>query len=301
MKRICNIIVFVLFSFLGCIGTETYPSGTGCFSYAMPSGEVADTLKVFYHIPAGYDRASMPVVIGFHGNDRDCSYWIETWKEYADKQGFMFFIPWFTHESFPTRRYQEVGVKDSIGNLIAPRYRTSALVDSLVCHILKTSGTGEEQATIYGHSAGGQFVHRFMLVNDSPYVKKAIIGNPGWFTFPSADEDYSYGIKDLPEIDSLRLRNMLRKNIVLQLAEGDTLRESFLRKTPEADRQGRNRLERGNKYFDALESLADKNHWEFNWRKVYVPNVGHDAVAMSRHAAENLLDDTVGISGRKTD
>jgi len=73
----------------------------------MASGEIGDTVKVFYYIPAGYERASMPVVVGFHGNDRDCSYWIETWKEYADKKGFMFFIPWFTHESFPTRRYPE--------------------------------------------------------------------------------------------------------------------------------------------------------------------------------------------------
>lgn len=269
--------------------TGNYPSGEGAFNYNMASGEIGDTVKVFYYIPAGYERASMPVVVGFHGNDRDCSYWIETWKEYADKKGFMFFIPWFTHESFPIRRYQEVGVKDEKGNIQPAKYRTSALVDSLLCHILQTSGTRENEVTIYGHSAGGQFVHRFMLLNNSPFVKKAIIGNPGWFTFLSENENYSYGIKDLPEIDNGRLRNMLGKNIILQLAEGDTLRESFLRKTPEADRQGLNRLERGNKYFETLKSIAEKNGWDFNWRRVYVPDVGHDAVAMSRHAAANLL------------
>ena len=299
MKRICHIIFFALFSSFVCNGAETFSSGTGHFSYNMPSGEITDTLKVFYHIPAGYDRKSMPVVIGFHGNDRDCSYWVETWKEYADKNGFMFFIPWFTHESFPTRRYQETGVKDTEGNILPLKSRTSALVDSLICHILKNSGSNERKVTIFGHSAGGQFVHRFMLLNNSPYVKKAIIGNPGWFTFPSMEEEYSYGIKDLSEIDDNRLRDMLSRNIILQLAEGDTIRESFLRKTPEADRQGRNRLERGNKYFETLKSIADKKHWDFNWRKVYVPNVGHDAVAMSRYAAENLLTDSVSISGIK--
>ncbi len=295
MKQIGYIVVFLLFPLFRCLGAEMYPSGTGSFFYNMPSGEITDTLKVFYHIPEGYERASMPVVIGFHGNDRDCSYWIETWREYADKKGFMFFIPWFTHSNFPTRRYQEVGVKDDNGNILPLRQRTSALVDSLICHILKNSGTRERKATIYGHSAGGQFVHRFMLLNNSPYVKKAIIGNPGWFTFPSTDEDYSYGIKDLRETDNNSLRNMLGKNIVLQLAEGDTIRESFLRKTPEADRQGRNRLERGNKYFETLNALAEKNGWDFNWRRVYVPDVGHDAVAMSRHAAEYILNDTVSV------
>lgn len=299
MRRTGYIAFFIILSVLGCLGREIYPSGEGSLRYYMPSGEIEDTVTVFYYIPDSYERESMPVVVGFHGNDRDCSYWIDTWKEYADKKGFMFFIPWFTHDGFPTRRYQEVGVKDERGDILPARCRTSALVDSMLCHILLTSGTGESKATIYGHSAGGQFVHRFMLLNDSPFVRKAIIGNPGWFTFPDMNENYSYGIKDLPEVDARRLGNILGKNIILQLAEGDTLRESFLRKTPEADRQGRNRLERGNKYFDTLKSIADRNHWAFNWRRVYVPHVGHDAVAMSRHAAEYLLSDSASIYGIK--
>lgn len=285
MKRIVMILGCMALTCIGCLGVGKCPAGTGHFRYSMPSKEVADTIDVFYHIPGNRNRAEMAVVVGFHGNDRDCSYWIETWKEYANKEGFMFFIPWFKHDDFPTRRYQEVGIKDKNGNIMPEKHRTSALVDSLINHILEISGTKDYGATIYGHSAGGQFVHRYMLLNDSPFVKKAIIGNPGWFTFSTAEENYPYGIKDLPEIDSERLRTMLAKDIILQLAEGDTLRESYLRKTPEADRQGLNRMERGNNYFDAIRALATKNNWPFNWRKVYVPDVGHDAVAMSRHAA----------------
>ncbi|MBD5355710.1 MAG: hypothetical protein HDR88_01730 [Bacteroides sp.] len=284
-------ILLIVWSSLGCLGTEKLVDGSGSFLYTMPSREITDTIQVFYHIPANRDRSTMPVIIGFHGNDRNCDYWIDTWKEYADKDGFMFFIPWFTHESFPTRRYQEVGMKDDGGNILPPKYRTTALVDSLINNILVNSGTQDTAATIYGHSAGGQFVHRFMLLNDSPFVKKAIIGNPGWFTFPTKDEDYSYGIKDIDEIQADQLRKMVGKNIILQLAEGDTLRESFLRKTYQADLQGLNRLERGNNFFETLKSMAEKNNWDFNWQRVYVPNVGHDAVEMSRHAAEYLIDD----------
>lgn len=291
----------VILSVLKCPGREIYPPGEGWFEYHMPSGEIGDTVKVFYHIPDKYERTAMPVIVGFHGNDRDCSYWIETWREYADKNGFMFFIPWFSHEHFPTNRYQEVGVKDEKGDLVPAKQRTSAYVDSLLCHILRFSGTGENKVTLYGHSAGGQFVHRFMMMNKSPFVKKAIIGNPGWFTFPDLGENYSYGIKDLPEVDNSRLRDMLGKNIILQLAEGDTIRESYLRKTTEADRQGRNRLERGNKYFETLQTIANKHQWDFNWRKEYVPDVGHDAVAMSRHAAEHLIVDSVSVYGIKAD
>lgn len=301
MKRLWQVAIFIAVMVSTCYGSVSLPSGAGNFKYAVPDGETADTLQVFYYIPDGYSRSAMPVVVGFHGNDRDCSYWIDTWKEYADKKGFMFFIPWFTHENFPTRRYQELGVKDEDGNFLPAKQRTSAVVDSLLRHILELSETGENKLTIYGHSAGGQFVHRFMLLNNSPYVKKAIIGNPGWFTFPTSDENYSYGIKDLEWVDDKRIRDMSGGNIILQLAEGDTLRESYLRKTPEAERQGRNRLERGEKFFKTLKTIADRKNMDFNWRKVYVPDIGHDAVGMSRHAAEHLLSDSVSICGIKAD
>ena len=292
MKKCQFILIFILSLCLNTIHADIFPEGEGKFSFTYSGeGEREDTIQVFYYIPSGYDRASMPLVMGFHGNDRDCSYWVQTWKEYAYKKGFMFFIPWFTHKDFPTRRYQELGVKDKNGKILPLSMRTSTLADSLMSHVLKHSGSEDSKLTIYGHSAGGQFVHRFMLVNDSPYVKKAIIGNPGWFTFPDFEQNYSYGIKDLPEIGYDRLRNMLARDIVLQLAEGDTIRESFLRKTPKADSQGLNRLERGNNFFKSLEKLAKDYGWDFNWRKVYVPEVGHDAVKMSRHAAEYLLDD----------
>lgn len=295
MKNIVCLTIYIFLSTLSVFGAERYSAGEGHFDYRFTAGLTTDTLPVFYYIPDKFDREMMPVVIGFHGNDRNCSYWIETWKEYADKQGFMFFIPWFRHDDFPTRRYQEVGIKDAGGSILAPEFRTPALVDSLICHILRYSGTKQRKVTIYGHSAGGQFVHRFMLLNNSPYVKKAIIGNPGWFTFPDTGKNYSYGIGDLKEFDQTQLRDMLAKNVILQLAEGDTIRESFLRKTPEADSQGLNRLERGNNFFDCLKTIAEKNSWDFNWRRVYVPGVGHDAVAMSRHAAQNLLNDSVSI------
>lgn len=293
MGKITLIITILLASWLGVTALDHLPAGTHSFRYTMPSGAFSDTLEVFYHIPEIPDRSRMPVVFGFHGNDRDCSYWVETWKEYADKKGFMFFIPWFTHEKFPTRRYQELGVKDADGNILPAKFRTSALVDSIICDVLRRAGSHEDKVTVYGHSAGAQFVHRFMMLHDSPFVGKAIIGNPGWFTFPSVDENYSYGIKDLEAKETIPLREMLRKDIILQLAEGDTIRESYLRKTPEADRQGLNRLERGNRFFETLDSIAKAKGYEFNWKRVYVAGVGHDAVAMSRHAAQKLLSDSI--------
>lgn len=271
------------------------PSGEGNFNFYFNNESTTDTVKVFYYIPTDHDRKEMQVVVGFHGNDRNCSYWIDTWKEYASEKGFMFFIPWFTNKDFPTWRYQEAGVKNDRNQKIPVEFRTTSLVDSLLAEILETSGTDDTKVTLYGHSAGGQFLHRFLMLDDTPLVKKTIIGNPGWYTFPTLEEEYSYGIRNLEEVDEKRLKTMLGKNVILQLGLGDTVRESFLRKTPEADRQGLNRLERGDNFFESLLKKSEELHTDFNWRKVYVDDIGHDAVAMSRHAAQNLLSDSVLI------
>lgn len=295
IKKLLGIVSLFSLVHIAVSYGEKLPVGEGSFYFPFPNVQTNDSIKVFYYIPEEFESQSMPVVVGFHGNDRDCSYWIDTWKEYASEKGFMFFIPWFTKEDFPTWRYQEAGIKNDKDEILSKQYQTSVLVDSLLSNILKISGTKDSKVTIYGHSAGGQFVHRFMLLNDSPYVKKAIIGNPGWFTFPDNSLNYSYGIKDLIGVDENRMKSMLGKNIILQLGLGDTIRESFLRKTPEADSQGLNRLERGNNFYEALSNKARELNTDFNWRKVYVPEVGHDAVAMSRHAALNLLSDSILI------
>jgi hypothetical protein len=50
---------------------------------------------------------------------------------------------------------------------------------------------------MYGHSAGAQFVHRYLQFYDSPKVKKAVAANAGWYTFPNEAINYPYGIKSL--------------------------------------------------------------------------------------------------------
>ena len=65
----------------------------------------------------------------------------------------------------------------------APEKITPVLVDKLFEYVRQFTGSMRKGYMIYGHSAGGQFVQRFMLFHDSPYVEKAIISSPGWYTF----------------------------------------------------------------------------------------------------------------------
>ena len=102
----------------------------------------------------------------------------------------------FPSDTYPVREYQEVGIRDKDGQLKKPADRTVQLPDRIFEFIKSHSAIQAARYDMIGHSAGGQFIHRFLLFHDSPYVDRAVVGAPGWFTFPDPSQPYPYGLKD---------------------------------------------------------------------------------------------------------
>ncbi len=61
-----------------------------------------------------------------------------------------------------------------------------------------------------------------------------------------------------------------------------------VRRTPEADRQGTQRLQRGKYFFREAGEAAEALGVDFEWARVIVPGVGHDYERMSQAAADYL-------------
>lgn len=252
-------------------------------------------VSIFYYIPSSGDIKRMPVLLVMHGADRNAAALLEYWKAPAEVNGFMVFIPELTARDYPLRDYQEVGIWDKDSVLKAPALRTPGLIDRLFEYIVAHSESAATGYTLYGHSAGGQFVQRFMLFHDSPYVKKAVISSPGWYTFPDTTLNYPYGVKNLPFVDRECIRKYLAKPIILQLGVGDTVRESYLRKTPEAEAQGANRYERGMAFYKKLVRTSATEGWPLKWTKIETSGIGHHSGLMGQAAVPYLFgSDTVG-------
>lgn len=265
--------------------------GTGSFTFRT-DGPFADRpIEVHYHIPSGGDLRQMPILFVFEGADRGYDYLLRAWREEAEQRQFILFLPHFDQKAYPLSDYQEVGVMNATHTEAHPQERlTPTLIDSLFLQVRRTLQSRRKGYRIYGHSAGGQFVQRFMLFHETPYVEKAIIGSPGWYTFPDPEQCFPYGVANIPYITPERIRDYLAKPIVLQLAPGDSIREWYLRKTPEADRQGRNRYERGRTFWDYLHRIAAAKGWPCRWEKAEVPGVGHNSIEMGRQAAPLLTE-----------
>ena len=298
MKKLIIFYIGFLCICLSAIAKQTLerPRGEHFFTYSQYPPFADRPVDVHYYIPSQGDIKQMPIVFVFEGGDRGYRYLLDGWKEEAERKGFMLFIPHFDLKSYPLADYQEVGVMNAAHTVAnAPEKITPVLVDKLFEYVRQFTGSMRKGYMIYGHSAGGQFVQRFMLFHDSPYVEKAIISSPGWYTFPDLAQTYPYGTAGIPYISSEQIKKYLSKPIILQLALGDTIRESFLRKTLEAERQGRNRMERGRSFWLYIHQLAASRGWECHWRKIEECGIGHEAVPMGKQAVPLLTTDSLRV------
>lgn len=113
---------------------------------------------------------------------------------------------------------------------------------------------------IWGHSAGGQFVHRMLLFNPDAPVRFAIAANPGWYTTPDLEVSFPYGLShSLLSFASADVLSFTRHRLVIMRGTEDTQRTGSLRQTPEADAQGLNRYERAGYMFSRGEALDPNN------------------------------------------
>lgn len=244
-------------------------------------------IDVYYYIPPG-DPAKMDFQVILHGMDRNAYEYLIPWASKAREYGIVTVAPEFKEEYFNSEQYNEGNLIGNSGSLNPPDKTTFWLIDRIFEFVLEELKLTQTSYNIYGHSAGGQFVHRFMMFHGSPYVKKAVAANPGWYTSPDAAINYPYGVRPyITDINSFRA-NYYAKELIILLGTADTLRTSSLRTTPEADAQGLNRFERGNNFFTANQQWAVAGGHQFRWQCHHVPDVGHNHTLMSPAAADHL-------------
>ena len=290
-----RLTLFLLWSLLVfSVSARIEGPGEGVFTYDDYAPYADKPIDVHYFIPSDGDAATMPILFVMQGADRGWTYLMKTWKQDAQKYRFIVVIPVFTKELYPVEEYQEMGVYSEGGTLNAPERTAAILIDKMFERFRDEISGRQEHYSFYGHSAGGQFVHRALLLHDSPYVERSVVGSPGWYTFPDNREmRYPYGVTDLPYINEDDLRRFVTSDAWVQVSDGDTLRESFLRKTPEAELQGRNREERGKSFYasicKAAEDLGVKNGWKF----VEEHNIAHHSSGMGKRAVKYLFPDLV--------
>lgn len=267
--------------------------GKGSFVYEGYAPLKNRPLNVWFYNPADHpgETAGMPVMILMHGNSRAAESYRDAMIPYAYEYGFLLIVPEFSKEYFPTSKdYHQGGVLTDGGEPVDEEDWAFSLIEPLFDHIKQDTGNESDHYYLYGFSAGSQFVHRFMMHKPENRADPVVAASAGTYSMPDFDIAYSYGLKNTVVAPDM-LREFFSRDVTIMVGDADTVRSrSDLVKSPKADQQGWNRVERGEKFFDEAKEMADSLNVPFNWKFELISDVGHSQSGMAEHAADMLFE-----------
>jgi hypothetical protein len=231
----------------------------------------------------------MPVLFVHHGDLRNGGDYRDYWLPLADEARLLVIAPEFPASTYPGPVWYNLGNRVDTEGRPKPRTEWTYGVPERVFSSLRAQGvTTSQRFGLFGHSSGGQFVHRMISLGFRDAVAAAATANAGTYTMPDLGIAFPYGLGDVA-IDDPALRTLLAFKLVVfaGTADIDTTSEHFPR-DEQAMRQGPTRYARARAYINSARDAARERSVPCNWMIIDVPGVGHDGAKMSSAAAAIL-------------
>lgn len=227
-----------------------------------------------------------PVVLVQHGMKRNGDDYRDFWIEAAERHRLLIVAPTFSDAHYPEAESYNNGLVFAADGAVRPAASWSYAAIPRVFAALRAAGlTRRERFHLFGHSAGGQFVHRLMQTTLLGVVEQAISGNAGWYSLPTLERPFAEGLGGLG-LDEAQLRRALAAplTILAGTADNDPNGENLPRNEA-AMRQGPTRYARALHFMEFAKEAARRLGVDCAWRLVEIEGVGHDGRAMSIAAA----------------
>jgi len=244
-------------------------------------------LTVHTHRPASFTPDS-PVVMVMHGRNRNGADYRDFWIESSERHGFLVVTPEFSEARFAhPHRYNYAGMVRADGTA-APRGEwLFPMIDDVFRDAAARAGSKRRRYSIFGHSAGAQFVHRFMTFAPSPLVERAVAANAGSYTLPLHDVAFPFGLGGVDA--EVNLRALFSRPLVVLLGDRDIdPDDEHLPREPGAMQQGPHRFARGHYYMEVARREAQRIGAPLAWRLAIAPGVAHSGHDMAPFAAREL-------------
>ena len=264
-----------------------FGTGHGIVTYTGYAPLKDKPIDIHFYIPKG-DIKKMPIVFILPGTTRNANDYLDAWmKHFKDRQVIALALE-FPSAYYSTNEYIEGNMFKN--NKALPEEQWSySVIEAIFDHVKEETGNQAVTYNMFGHSAGAQFVHRFVTFKQNTHLDKAIAANSGWYTVPDTRIEYPYGLKNSGFSDQSTLTHLFSSNLIVALGDQDTNpNDSSLRHTPEADAQGLYRYARGEHYYSESQQTCQSNSMIFNWKKVIVKGVAHDFEVMMLETAGYL-------------
>lgn len=230
-----------------------------------------------------------PLLIVHHGVLRNGADYRDYWLPLVDEADLLVVVPECSTESFPGVGWYNFGnLRDEAGHL-NPRAKWTYGLDEHVFAALREAGvTKRRYYGLFGHSAGGQFVHRSLSLGFRSHVAAAVSANAGNYAMPDPGIEFPYGLAGTGTTEAdLRALLAFRLTVMAGTADIDATSDHFP-KTPESMAQGPTRHARAHTYIGTARAAAAARGMACAWTIVDVAGVDHDGNRMGQAAAPLL-------------
>nr|WP_294510783.1 alpha/beta hydrolase [uncultured Rhodopila sp.] len=234
--------------------------------------------------PAAW-HPGMPVLFVHHGVNRNGRDYRDYWMPHVDR-GFLAIAIEFPHAAFPEHLWYNFGNLRAADGAANPRLDWTFGIDSRLFAALHEQGiTTAHGYGLFGHSAGGQFVHRMLSFGYREHVAVAVSANAGTYAMPDLSIDWPWGL-GATDFTAADLPALLQFPLTIMAGTEDTRTTGrHFPGGPKSLRQGPTRHARAHSYICAGREAAAALGVNLAWQVIDVPGVGHDGRRMSDAAA----------------
>jgi len=281
MKTFSTVFIFLLFTLTSYLNSSEIKQTTFAY-WDKPD------VEIFYLTPKKID-INTQILFVIHGNNRNAEDYISAWIPFIENKNIIVVAPKFDKKNFRYFFLLESATSSGEINKNSDEYINKSI--SLFFNFFKSKySLDTNKYKMFGHSAGAQFTHRYMLLSDDRRISNAVIANAGWYTFLNG-ENFPYGIKNTPiDISNDHIKWFMSNKASLLIGNNDT-KLNNVNSSKGAMRQGVTRVDRANTYFKSLVNIADTNNIPFRWSFKVIDGVSHDYTKMTTEAAKILLQD----------
>jgi pimeloyl-ACP methyl ester carboxylesterase len=222
-----------------------------------------------------------PLLVLVHGISEVPRQLVERFSHLAERHGAVLAAPHFARPAF--RDYQRLG-------RVGRGARADDALDRLLDDTARRGCARTGRVYLFGYSGGGQFVHRYAMAHPTR-VAAAVVCSAGWYTFPDPRRRYPFGTRSCDDLPGVHLESdaYLRVPFLVTVGARDVERDASLRQTPGVDRrQGRHRVERAERWVEAMARAARKRGLPAPARLEVLAGVGH---SLAENADRGALAD----------
>ena len=261
-----------------------------------------DVFGTFYtYIPTALPPQPEIVVI-VHGTPAEeetaedtAHYYLTSWLDFAEGHGYILIVPAFNQENFSSHKGDHAisGYRGLFGREI----NADEWVLRLVRAYQQAFGASEQRFYLYGHSAGGQFVARFLVTHPED-IKQAVISSAATYPQPNPEVAWPYGLGELHSDvgwDEATLKHvdivpdkqkwLAATQIPLTVIVG-------LNDTSEVPaypgQQGKSRFAIGRNWIKAMAVFAKENGFESRFQVEMIPGKGHSMSGLMLYSQKAL-------------